>query len=323
VHIDDYFYPYPVAQAGVTPAPGTPAPELPFPDDESHARYLRAGGTLTRDEWRRANVDRFVQQFQATVRGLKPWVKVGISPFGIGRPDRRPAGITGFSQYDKLHADVERWLQAGWLDYLAPQLYWPITREGQAFPVLLDYWIGQNTQRRHIWPGLFTSLVANPATRGEPLGPRNWPAREITDQLSLLRFRAEGASGHIHFSMVALMQDRDGLASALQRGLYAQPALVPASPWLDEQPPPAPTLQREAAGWRIVPGAGEAATRWVVWRRSAGQWTLALHAAHERVVASAGAERLAVAAVDRLGNLSPYASASLDTATARPGPPTP
>jgi uncharacterized lipoprotein YddW (UPF0748 family) len=73
-------------------------------------------------------------------------VKFGISPFGIGRPDRLPAGITGFSQYDKLYADVELWMAKGWFDYLAPQLYWPINQTPQAFKVLHDYWIGQNVQ---------------------------------------------------------------------------------------------------------------------------------------------------------------------------------
>ena len=135
VHIDDYFYPYPV-KAGDA--------DLPFPDDAAYARYRLGGGLLARDDWRRANVDALVQEMHATVRRIKPWVRFGISPFGLGRPDRRPPGITGFSQFDKLYADVERWLENGWLDYLAPQLYWPIDRAGQAFPVLLDYWIGQN-----------------------------------------------------------------------------------------------------------------------------------------------------------------------------------
>lgn len=305
VHIDDYFYPYPVPSAG----PGSP--DLPFPDDAAYARHLKDGGAPGREDWRRANVDRFVQQFQATVRGIKPWVKVGISPFGIGRPDRRPPGVTGFSQYDKLYADVERWLQEGWLDYLAPQLYWPIAREGQPFAPLLDYWVGQNTQGRHVWPGLFTSQV----TRGEPLGPRSWPAREIAEQIALQRERGERAAGHIHFSMAALMQDRDGLATRLQQGSYAQPALVPATPWLDDEAPPAPTLRREGAQAVIEPARGEGATRWAVWRRfgsgDGARWRLALHTADERRLALATAEgwptRLAVHAVDRLGNASPPA----------------
>ena len=294
VHIDDYFYPYPLN------VPANGGAELPFPDDESYARYRLGGGQLGRDDWRRANVDALVQQLYATVHGLKPWVRVGISPFGIGRPDRRPAGITGFSQYDKLYADVERWLAEGWLDYLAPQLYWPITREGQQFPLLLDQWVAENTQQRHLWPGLFTSLV----TKGEPVGPRAWPAREIAEQIQLQRQRGDKAGGHIHFSMAALMQDRDGVASLLQATAYAQAALVPATPWLDRQPPTAPTLRRSGARISIEAGAGESAARWALWRRVGGNWRFAVLAGAERSFDPAGADRLALSAVDRVGNLS-------------------
>ncbi len=294
VHIDDYFYPYPVAEAGV---------DQPFPDDDSYARYRLGGGELARDDWRRANVDTLVRALYDGTRAIKPWVKVGISPFGLGRPDRRPAGVTGFSQYDKLYADVEKWLENGWLDYLAPQLYWPIDRAGQPFAPLLDYWLGANPWRRHVWPGLFTSQV----TRGEPPGPRAWPASEVLDQVALVRTRA-AATGHLHFSMAALMQDRDGIATRLQQGPYAQPALVPATPWLDDTPPPPPTLRGLLGRVVLGPGAGEAAARWAVWRRADGQWRFDVLPGDAREVAPAGADLLVVAAVDRAGNLGPSAT---------------
>ena len=290
VHIDDYFYPYPV-KAGDA--------DLPFPDDAAYARYRAGGGLLARDDWRRANVDALVQEMHAAVKRVKPWVRFGISPFGLGRPDRWPAGISGFSQFDKLYADVERWFENGWLDYLAPQLYWPIDRAGQQFPVLLDYWIAQNRARRHVWPGLFTSQV----TRGGLPGPGSWPAREILDQVALQRTRA-GASGHIHFSMAALMQDRDGVATLLQLGPYATPALVPATPWLDDQPPPAPLLRLAGSRVAIEPGAGEAAARWAVWRRVGGAWVFAVLPAAQRSFALDGADAVVVSAVDRVGNVS-------------------
>ena len=294
VHIDDYFYPYPVS---VPPVGGV---DLPFPDDDSYARYKLGGGAQGRDDWRRGNVDSLVQQLYRTVHDIKPWVRVGISPFGIGKPERRPAGITGFSQYDKLYADVEGWLAKGWLDYLAPQLYWPIDREGQRFGLLLDTWVAENTLRRHLWPGLFTSMV----TRGEALGPRSWPAREIISQVQQQRQRGEKAGGHIHFSMVALMQDRDGIASQLQAGPYAMQALVPATPWLDDQPQPqpAPGLRRNGDRVTIEPGAGKPAARWAVWRRQAGVWRFAVLPAGQRQFDSGGADLLAVSAVDRVGN---------------------
>ncbi len=158
VHIDDYFYPYPVKVGDA---------DLPFPDDAAYARYRLGGGPLARDDWRRANVDALVQEMHATVQRIKPWVRFGISPFGLGRPDRRPPGVTGFSQYDKLYADVERWLENGWLDYLAPQLYWPIDRAGQAFPVLLDYWIGAEPRA----PPRLAGAVHEPGHARRAAGP--------------------------------------------------------------------------------------------------------------------------------------------------------
>ena len=313
VHIDDYFYPYPVT---VPPVGGV---EQPFPDEESYARYRLGGGQQARDDWRRANVDALVQQIYSTVHLIKPWVRVGISPFGVGKPERRPAGVVGFSQYDKLYADVERWLSAGWLDYLAPQLYWPINREGLQFSLLLDHWVAENSQGRHLWPGLFTSLV----TKGEPAasaGPRVWPAREITEQIQLQRQRGARAGGHIHFSMVALMQDRDGVATQLQNGLYAQAALVPATPWLvDAAPgspgaslansapgtPAAPLLRRQGERVTIEAAPGPGPARWSVWLRTGGQWRFSvLPGAQRSLDLPAGTDRVAVSAINRVGAAS-------------------
>ena len=302
VHIDDYFYPYPVTRDGA---------ELPFPDEPAWGRYRAGGGTLSREDWRRANVDNLVQAMYREVHRIKPHVRVGISPFGIGRPDRRPAGIQGFSQYDKLYADVERWLQEGWLDYLAPQLYWAIDRPAQAFGVLLDYWLAQNTRARHVWPGLFTSRV------GAPERERAWPAREVIDQVALLRTRP-AATGHVHFSMVALMQDREGLATALQQGPYAEPALVPATPWLAVDRPAAPRLSRagEAPAVRAGAGPGSPPVAWAVWQRVQGRWRFAVQPVRSRDAMSVlalqeplrglapDAQAVVVSAVDRLGQES-------------------
>lgn len=297
VHIDDYFYPYPI------PAPNTPKDvkeNLDFPDEPAWKNYRRAGGKLNRADWRRQNVDQLVEKIHRTIHATKPWVKFGISPFGLGKPALRPPGITGFSQYDSLYADAELWLQNGWLDYFTPQLYWPIDKKEQSYPVLLDYWVGQNVEKRHLWPGLFTSKIDN--TR------ESWPPEEITRQISLTRSRP-GATGHVHFSAVALMEDRKGIAQKLAP-LYAAPALVPATPWLDRTPPAAPQLQRTGAGVNIVPGKGEAPARYAVWRRYKTEWRLALQPAANRTVAlnaddTLGAvTSLAVLALDRTGNAS-------------------
>lgn len=297
VHIDDYFYPYPVVVNGI---------EQPFPDDDSYARYTLAGGLLARDDWRRANVDAMVQALHRTVRALRPQARLGISPFGLGRPDRRPAGISGFSQYDKLFADVERWFDEGWLDYLAPQLYWPLDRAGQNFARLLDYWIGGNRHQRHLWPGLFTSSVR--ASAAEPASARAWPARELLDQVAALRQRP-AADGHIHFSMAALMQDRDGVATLLQFGPYAEAALPPATPWLEATAPAAPALDLEGRQLRVQAGtastaSGATVARWAVWRRVGGAWRFAVAAPAETLLDVASADLVAVAAVGRTGLMS-------------------
>ena len=322
VHIDDYFYPYPV------PVPGSKdGAEVPFPDDEAWARYLAGGGMLGRDDWRRDQVNSLVQALQKTVREVKADVRFGISPFGLPRPDRRPAGITGFSQYDKLYADAEKWLEMGWLDYWAPQLYWPIQRAGQQFPVLLDYWLAQNPLQRHVWPGLFTSRVATATAATQGVPGNIWPAREIADQLAVMRARP-AAGGHIHFSLIALQQDRDGLATLLQQGAYATPALVPATPWLSAPAVGLPGLRRVKGKLRIEPAqAGALPVRWAVWRRyaqgaapgvapgaagaagatAAPRWVFSTLGPYERELDPAGADLVWVQGQNRVGQLGPRA----------------
>ncbi|MEO7253377.1 MAG: family 10 glycosylhydrolase [Casimicrobium sp.] len=234
VHLDDYFYPYPVKVPPVMAANGTvltkaeELPDLDFPDEPSWQRYKKEGGKMARADWRRDNINRLVKTLYREVHAAKPWVKVGISPFGLPKPDRRPAGITGFSQYDKLYADVEHWFEQGWLDYLAPQLYWPIAQEAQAFPALLRYWASINKQSRHLWPGLFTSRI--------DASDKSWLPDEIVRQIALVRNQS-GATGHIHFSAAALVQNRRGISDALAASMYAKEARIPETPWLVSRPP--------------------------------------------------------------------------------------
>jgi len=287
VHIDDYFYPYPVkapppiaapTTATTTPAPLPPAattasttevppPDADFPDEPSWQRYRASGGKLARTDWRRDNVNQLVQAMYRAVRAEKAWVKVGISPFGLGRPDLRPAGIKGFSQYDKLYADVERWLAEGWLDYLVPQLYWPRAQAAQAFGPLLARWQQLNPQGRHLWPGLFTSKVTEKDD--------SWPVDEISAQVALSRELQAG--GHVHFSMVALNQDRRGLVGHLQAQSYRAAALPPASGWLTDAAPGPLQLQRVRnlggpARWALGLNDDDRPLRRWLWWREAGQW---------------------------------------------------
>ena len=315
VHIDDYFYPYPIPVPSAAAAPPTnglvtkpaPTPELDFPDGPAWTRYVAGGGKLARADWRREQVNRLVEQIHRSVHAIKPHVRFGVSPFGVGRPDRRPPGIAGFSQYDKLYADVELWLKNGWLDYLAPQLYWPKEKKAQDFAVLLKYWAKQNPMKRHLWPGLFTSSINDT--------PKSWSPEEITRQIDLTRTHKD-AGGHIHFSMIALLQNRAGIATRLAAGPYAQAALVPASPWLDATTPGAPGLRRlpDRPGTALVavqPAPGKPTVAYAVWQRRKERWHFSVQPAAEPqlVLATAGSagelEMIVVSAVDEVGNESP------------------
>jgi len=323
VQIDDYFYPYPVeapaengnAGSGAAAKPKRPAAELDFPDEPSWQAYLAQGGKLARADWRRKNVDDLIELLYREIHREKKWLRFGVSPFGLGRPDNRPPGIAGFSQYDKLYANVELWLNKGWLDYLAPQLYWPINQVPQAFGVLLDYWIGENRQGRHLWPGLFTSRIEN--ADSPESSAKSWQPEEVRNQIEMLRSRPK-AGGHIHFSMVALAENRKGIADQLRSGPYATAALVPAIPWLDATAPPAPRVDvdRQPETVRPVklsfrPGDGKPTANYAIWTRSGNLWRFSVQAVSQpEFDLEAGAalgeiDAVVVSAVDRLGNESP------------------
>ena len=326
VHIDDYFYPYPVKTeptASAVPPVGSSsaltATEVEFPDDRPWRSYQQAGGKRSRADWRRDNVNRLVVAIHRTVRAEKPWVKFGISPFGLGRPDLRPAGIDGFSQYDKLYADVELWLREGWLDYLAPQLYWPMEQSAQAFPVLLRYWSSINPHARHLWIGLFTSRINDTDA--------SWQPDEIVRQVDETR-TVVGVTGQIHFSAIALVQNRKRAGDLLLATPYASLALVPETPWLRDsrKPKPAapsltlvvvPTSEGTADGSAVVAidmPTRDTVSRLAVWTRYGNSWQFSVQSAATLQLsmplrhADGPLNHVSVAAVDRYGVLGSAAT---------------
>jgi uncharacterized lipoprotein YddW (UPF0748 family) len=298
VHIDDYFYPYPENDSK--------GHEIPFPDDTSYHRYRADGGTLDRSDWRRNNVDRFIERLYKAIKEAKPWVKFGVSPFGIWRPGY-PAQIKGYDAYNRIYCDARKWLQEGWLDYLTPQLYWKIEQTPQSFPVLLNWWIEQNAHGRHIWPGSYTSMV------GDEGGKRHWPASEILYQIRVARGNA-GAQGDVQFSMKALMQNADGLADRLLKEVYTEPALVPASPWLGGEAPSKPVLSVDPPADGAIQVAwygndSDHVWQWALQWRIGGVWHTQILSASElstRFPTTPGArpDAIAVSSVDRYGNQS-------------------
>jgi uncharacterized lipoprotein YddW (UPF0748 family) len=303
IHFDDYFYPY---------GDGS------FPDDDTWAAYQADGGKLSREDWRRASVNEFIEDLYTAIKKEKPRVKFGLSPFGIWRPGN-PASIRGFDQYSILYADAKLWLNKGWIDYWSPQLYWPISRVPQSFPVLLGWWTRENRMERNIWPGLFTSRIADSAG-----------ALENINQIMTIRGFEPESPGHIHFSMSALLEDRGGIKTALKQGPYSQAALVPPSPWLDDEPPEKPVMTIETDSDSVViswhhPSPGDV-FHYVLYTRYGDDWRYDIFNAKtswkkipvyymlikKKREAEADTVRIdlsgfAVSAVDRTGNEGPAA----------------
>ena len=289
VHFDDYFYPYPEKGYG--------GANLDFPDAASWEKYGVKSG-LSRDDWRRSNIDAFIEQLYRSVKAEKPWVNVGISPFGIWRP-KNPPTITGFDSYAELYADSRKWLAEGWCDYFAPQLYWPIEPAAQSFPTLLAWWQAQNYKHRHVWPGLDALKVGG-----------SWQPAEIANQIGITRHYPD--AGNILWSASAIMKN-GALDSVLAHNVYQQSALIPASPWLDKATPALPKLsvttwgQTTHAEWQA---ATNKAVAWWLWQtRGNGGWDTQIFPAGRRdlYLDKIMPDAVALRAVDREGELSPPA----------------
>jgi uncharacterized lipoprotein YddW (UPF0748 family) len=250
VHFDDFFYPYP--EGGDD-----------FPDSASHARH---GKGVDRAQWRRNNVDTFVREMSERIKALKPWVRFGISPFGIWRNKATdPAGsaTSGLQSYDAIYADTRTWVREKWLDYIVPQLYWHIGFGKADYAKLLPWWA-------KTVEGTGVQLYIGQADyRIGESGPWSDPA-ELDRQLGLnARFKVDGS---IHFSATHVRADRLGAVSRYQAAHYARPALVPTATRLKAAPPGAPVLtsaRRTGNGavtlqWR--PAAGPAPTAYAVYR---------------------------------------------------------
>ncbi len=297
VHIDDYFYPYKERDEKGN--------ILDFPDEPSWQRYRRSGGRLSRDDWRRQNVDRFVERVYREIKSTKRWVKFGISPFGLWRPGY-PQGTRGFDAYAELYADSRKWLQRGWCDYYVPQLYFKIDNPNLSYPALLQWWVEQNTRGRHMLAGNFTSKVADGSNTA-------WDAAEIAEQVRLTR-KQKGALGNIHFSARAFMQDRGGICKLI-RDLHAQPALVPPAGWLSRSAPPSPAVRTVYLADGGVRLTWEARDKhpircWMVAYRSNGEWYMQVLPASASSYTLPPSTKLAfVSVVDRYGNQSEWTSA--------------
>ena len=222
VHLDDYFYPYRVAN-------------VEFGDAKTFAKY---GAGVDKDDWRRNNISLFISLLNTNIKHLKPYVKLGISPFGIWRnSDKDPEGSAtkgGQTNYDDLYADVLTWMQKGWVDYLLPQLYWEHASHAAPFSVLMPWWYG-HCYKRHVYYGLAAYRMMNS-------GSGAWSGvKELMWQLRDIRGQCPN-SGYAFFSASSFDKIKAPIKDSLQNNFAKYPALVPTMPWLDSIPPAAPVL---------------------------------------------------------------------------------
>lgn len=254
VHLDDYFYPYPVAGQD-------------FPDRATYNAYRQAGGNLSLNDWRRENVNQMVQRLYQGIKALKPYVKFGISPFGIYRPGQ-PPGIRGLDQYDQLYADPQKWLAQGWIDYIAPQLYWLMDPPAQSYRTLLNWWLDQNPQMRHVY-------VGNNISR---LDGKVWQVGEFDRQISLSRSWERRLSlGNIFYSMKALRDNKEGISDLLKTKFYQQLALPPVMEWLNSPAAGQPsnvTKQGDTLTWQVGTNNLSNLRCWTLYQQQGSSWQL-------------------------------------------------
>jgi len=229
IHFDDYFYPYPIAK-------------IPFPDTLSFKMYNRGFPPDQIDNWRRSNVDSIIFTLSNTIKKIKSTVKFGISPFGVWENytidytgSITNAGTTNFSH---LFADVIKWQQNGWIDYLIPQIYWEIGHQTVDYITLANWW-NERAFSRHVYIGhALYKLV-------EGTSPAWKSNREMPEQISISR-KLDNIEGNAFFRMKNININPYGFKDQLQNDLYTTKALVPVMPWIDNiaPVPPSKTVAR-------------------------------------------------------------------------------
>ncbi|QGY45025.1 family 10 glycosylhydrolase [Maribellus comscasis] len=233
IHFDDYFYPYPLAEE--------------FPDTTSFKTYNRGFFPENKADWRRENVDIIIEMLNDTIKAVKPWVKFGISPFGVWRNKADdPLGSdtkAGATNYDHLYANIIKWQEKGWIDYCLPQLYWQIGHPLVDFELLANWWKNHAYKRAmYIGHGVYKSDPASTI--------KEWAmAEELPKQIQTLR-KIRGIGGSAFYSSKHFLRDLMGFQDSLKNHLYKTTALVPPMPWLDSIPPQ-PVVKIKKRGKKI------------------------------------------------------------------------
>ncbi|WP_076548681.1 glycoside hydrolase family 10 protein [Maribacter ulvicola] len=212
IHFDDYFYPYKITG------------EV-FNDSLAFETYAQKDQSI--DDWRRSNIDSLVKQSHETIKSIKPWVQFGISPFGVWKNNSTdPKGSdtkAGQTTYEDLYADPLLWMKKGWIDYLAPQVYWSMELPVASHRKIVDWW-SKNNYNTNLYVGNGPYKIRNNSDKA-------WDdIKEIPKQLKLAR-KTSQIQGNIMFSAKSLMNNNDDVVDYIHKKYYQKPALSPVS-WL-------------------------------------------------------------------------------------------
>lgn len=259
-HIDDYFYPYPAA-----------GKQIP---DEADFRARPRGFTNIGD-WRRDNVTHFVKQLSETIHKIKPWVKFGVSPFGIYRNKRTDANgsdTRGLQNYDDLYADVLLWVNNGLIDYCVPQLYWEIGNKAADYKTLITWW-NKHAANRPLYIG---EDIERTAKYADPDNQRSHqlPAKHRLHQ------QMTNVQGTVLWYAKTAVDNVGNIGQVLRQNYWRYPALPPLMPFLDNKAPKKVsglkfrwTEQGPELTWKAPKGKkwGDAVERYVVYEFGQGE----------------------------------------------------
>jgi uncharacterized lipoprotein YddW (UPF0748 family) len=224
IHMDDYFYPYRIAGKE-------------FPDEKTYQQNKRG---LSKEDWRRSNCDTIVKQLYATIHQIKPGVQFGISPFGIWRnKSKDPRGSNtkgGQTNYDDLYADILLWLEKGWVDYIAPQIYWEHGHPLADYDTIIDWW-DQNSYGKNLYIGHGIYKAGSNAS---------WKDKnELPYQIKRVR-GLKNTSGSAYYNSTSFKNNINNWNDSLQQNYYQKPALVPTIPWLVQYKVEAPIVNKQS-----------------------------------------------------------------------------
>ena len=220
LHIDDYFYPYPAA--GCT-----------IPDENLYRR--NPGGLSNIGDWRRYNVNLFMKEMHDTIRAVKPWVKFGVSPFGIYRnkkSDPNGSDTRGLQNYDVLYADVLLWINNGWVDYCVPQIYWQIGHPTADYKTLIQWW-DRNASARPLYIGEDVERTVKYKDDDNP-NQHQMPAKYKLHDF------ANNVQGTVLWYAKAAVDNIGNYGMMLRNVYWRTPALQPLMPFISKKQPGKP-----------------------------------------------------------------------------------